>query len=67
MIYSIIYGLTQAHIMKLCYDPASSLRKRDDVQGKGWLDFSSLNLTKGVAWADTENNVSGTRTSGSKG
>ena len=50
-----------------CYDPASSLRKRNDVQGKGWLDFSLLNLTKGVAWADSENNVSGTRTSDSKG
>ena len=50
-----------------CYDPASSLRKRNDVQGKGWLDFSSLDLTNGVAWADSENNVSGTRTGGSKG
>ena len=50
-----------------CYDPVSSLRKRNDVQGKGWLDFSSLNLTNGVAWADSENNVSGTRASDSKG
>ena len=50
-----------------CYDPASSLHKRNDVQGKGWLDFSSLNLTNGVAGADSEDNVSGTRTGGSKG
>jgi hypothetical protein len=50
-----------------CYDPASSLCKRNDVQGKGWLDFSSLNLTNGLAQADTEDNVSGTRTGGSKG
>ena len=51
----------------LCYDPASSLRKRNDVQGKGWLDFNSLNLTNGVAWASAEDNISGARTGGSKG
>ena len=28
-------------MLNLCYDPASSLRKRNDVQGKGWLDFNS--------------------------
>ena len=50
-----------------CYDPASSLRKRNDAQGKGWLDFSSLNLANGSMWADMEDNVSGTRTGGSKG
>ena len=50
-----------------CYDPASSLRKRNDVQGKGWLDFSSLSLTNGSARADSEDNVSGMRTGGSKG
>ena len=50
-----------------CYDPASSLRKRNDVQGKGWLDFNSLSLTNGLAWADMEGNVSGMRTGGSKG
>ena len=51
----------------MCYDPASSLRKRNDVQGKGWLDFSSLSLTNGVTGADTEDNVNGARTGGSKG
>ena len=51
----------------LCYDPASSLRKRNDVQGKGWLNFSSLGLTNGVARADAEDNISGTGTGGSKG
>ena len=50
-----------------CYDPASSLRKRNDVQGEGWLDFNLLNLTNGLAWADTENNISRTRAGGSKG
>ena len=50
-----------------CYDPASSLRKRNDVQGKGWLDFNSLDLTNGVAWKDLEDNVSGARAGGSKG
>jgi hypothetical protein len=54
-------------MLDLCYDPASSLRKRNDVQGKGWLDFNSLDLTNGVAWADSEDNVSGARTGGSKG
>ena len=50
-----------------CYDPASSLCKRNDVQGKGWLDFKSLSLTNGSAWTDTEDNVSGVRMGGSKG
>ena len=50
-----------------CYDPVSSLCKRNDVQGKGWLDFSSLSLTNGVAWADTGDNVSRAGSSSSKG
>ena len=54
-------------VVRSCYDPASSLRKRNDVQGKGWLDFSSLGLTNGVAWTDSKNNISGTRASCSKG
>ena len=51
----------------LCYDPASSLCKRNDVQGKGWLDFNSLSLTNRAARADTEDDVSGARTGDSKG
>ena len=51
----------------MCYDPASSLRKRNDVQGKGWLDFSSLNLTSRSAWFDTKDNVSGAGSGDSKG
>ena len=51
----------------VCYDLASSLRKRNDVQGEGWLDFNSLSLTNGVARADTEDNIGGARTGGSKG
>ena len=54
-------------VVGVCYDPASSLRKRNDVQGKGWLDFSLLGLTNGVARADSEDNVSWARTGGSKG
>ena len=53
--------------MPTCYDPGSSLHKRNDVQGKGWLDFNSLSLTNGVARADTEDNVSRAGVSGSKG
>ena len=51
----------------VCYDPASSLHKRNDVQGKGWLDFNLLDLTDGVAWANAEDDVSRTGTGGSKG
>ena len=66
------YGLPQlgSHCQsdaKGCYNPMSSLRKRNDVQGKGWLDFSSLSLTNGVAGTDPEDNVSGARVCGSKG
>ena len=50
-----------------CYDPASSLRKRNDIQGKGWLDFNSLNLTNDSARADTKDSVSRARVSGPKG
>ena len=59
--------LSPRFVFHSCYDPASSLRKRNDVQGKGWLDFSLLGLTNGVAWADSEDNVSWARTGGSKG
>ena len=41
--------------------------KEMTFQGKGWLDFNSLDLTNGLARADTEDDVSRTRTSGSKG
>ena len=58
-----IFDQSSAH----CYDPASSLRKRNDVQGKGWLNFSSLNLTNRLAQADTEDDISWTRACGSKG
>ena len=34
---------------------------------KGWLDFSSLNLTKGVTGADSKDNVGGARVGDSKG
>ena len=33
---------SQSASLGSCYNLASSLRKRNDVQGKGWLDFSSL-------------------------
>ena len=53
--------------MGLCYDPGSSLRKRNDLQGKDGSTSVFRNLTNGSAWADSENNVSGARASGSKG
>ena len=54
-------------LLQLCYNPASSLHKRNDVQGKGWLDFSSLDLTNRLVRADTEDNISRARTGDSKG
>ena len=50
-----------------CYDLGSSLRKRNDLQGKDGSTSSLLNLTKGVTRADAEDDVSGTGASGSKG
>ena len=41
--------------------------KEMTFKGKGWLDFSLLDLTNGVARTDAEDNVSGARTGGSKG
>ena len=50
-----------------CYDPGSSLRKRNDLQGKDGSTSVLQDLTNGVAWANAEDNVSGTGTSSSKG
>ena len=49
-----------------CYDPGSSLHKRSDLQGKDGSTSIFCNLTNGVAWVDSEDNVSRTRTGGSK-
>ena len=54
-------------MLDLCYNPGSSLRKRNDLQGKDGSTSVLRNLTNGVARADAEDNVSGTGTSGSKG
>ena len=53
--------------MDICYDPGPSLRKRNDLQGKDGSTSSLLNLANGLAQVDMKNNVSGTRTGGSKG
>jgi hypothetical protein len=53
--------------MHSCYDLESSLRKRNDFQGKDGLTSVLRNLTKGSMWVDVENNVSGRGTGGSKG
>ena len=50
-----------------CYDPGSSLRKRNNLQGKDGSTSVFRNLTNGSARTSAENNVSGARTSGSKG
>ena len=51
----------------MCYDPGSSLRKRNDLQGKDGSTSILHILTNGSAWADLKDNVSGARASGSKG
>ena len=50
-----------------CYDLGSSLRKRNDLQGKDGSTSVFRNLTNGSAWTDAEYNVSETRTGGSEG
>ena len=50
-----------------CYDPGSSLHKRNDLQGKNGSTSIFRNLTNGSARADAEYDVDGTRTGGSKG
>ena len=63
----VVLHVDHCFVVANCYDPASSLCKRNDIQGDGWLDFSSLNLANGSAWVDSEYNVGGTRMGGSKG
>ena len=53
--------------MGKCYDPGSSLRKRNDLQGKDGSTSVLCNLTSGLAWTDAEYDVGRTRASGSKG
>ena len=50
-----------------CYDPGSSLRKRNDLQGKDGSTSVLRNLTNGSAWMNLEDNVSGMGAGGSKG
>ena len=54
-------------LLPYCYDLWSSLRKRNDLQGKDGSTSSLRNLTKGLAQADAEDNVGRTGASGSKG
>ena len=60
-------GLHKAILEKTCYDPGSSLRKRNDLRGKDGSTSVLRNLTEGSAWADLEDNVSGMGAGGSKG
>ena len=50
-----------------CYDLGSSLRKRNDLQGKDGSTSILQDLTNGVARADSEDNISRVGASGSKG
>ena len=50
-----------------CYDPGSSLHKRNDLQGKDGSTSALRNLTNGLAWADAKDDIGRVRTSGSKG
>ena len=51
----------------LCYDPGSSLRKRNDFQGEDGSTSVLQYLTNGLAWADAEDDMSRTGMGGSKG
>ena len=55
------------HDQTRCYNPGSSLCKRNDLQGKDGSTSILRNLTNGLAWVDPKDNVSGTRAVGSKG
>ena len=50
-----------------CYDPGSSLRKRNDLQGKDGSTSVLRYLTNGLARTDAEDYVGRMRASGSKG
>ena len=54
-------------MLNLCYDPGSSLRKRNDLQGKDGLTSILRYLTNDLAWTDAEDNISRMRMGGSKG
>ena len=63
-----IYGESRpTETLLTCYDPGSSLRKRNDLQGKDGLTSVLCNLTNGSVRADSEDDVSGVGTSSSKG
>ena len=50
-----------------CYDPGSSLCKRNDLQGKDGSTSALRDLTNGSAQEDAEDDVSRMRAGGSKG
>ena len=53
--------------IQLCYDPGSSLCKRNDLQGKDGSTSIFRSLTNDLARTDAEDNISRARTGGSKG
>ena len=59
--------LLEERFLRCCYDLGSSLRKRNDLQGKDGSTSSLCTLTNGSVWTDLEDNISGARVSGSKG
>ena len=50
-----------------CYDPGSSLRKRNDLQGKDGSTSVLQNLTNDLVQMNVEDDVRWARVSGSKG
>ena len=54
-------------IMARCYNPGSSLRKRNDFRGKDGSTSVLRSLTNGSAWTDLEDDVSRTGASSPKG
>ena len=49
-----------------CYNPGSSLCKRNDLQGKDGSTSALRGLTNDSAWTDAEDDVSRTRAGSSK-
>ena len=65
--HSLLLVLNSTRCVDMCYDPGSSLLKRNDLQGKDGSTSVLRNLTNGVARADADDDISRTGTSGSKG
>ena len=56
-----------ANLVMGCYNPGSSLCKRNDLQGKDGLTSVLQDLTNGSAWTDAEDDIRRVRMGSIKG